>query len=81
MRAIFLDGKLGMIQASVGAKGLLKDAKFKWGVTTLPLGPHAKGPGTLLITDSLAVFKGTGVEDKAIELAKFLTYAREPAGL
>ena len=72
VRAIFLDGKLGMIQASVGAKGLLKDAKFKWGVAPLPLGPNAKGPGTLLITDSLAVFKGTGVEDKAISLAKFL---------
>lgn len=73
VRAIFLDGKLGMIQASVGAKNLLKDAKFKWGVTNLPQGPSAKGPGTLLITDSLAVFKGTGVEDKAIEFAKFLT--------
>ena len=72
VRAIFLDGKLGMIQASVGAKGLLKDAKFKWGVTNLPSGPSAKGPGTLLITDSLAVFKGTGVEEQSISLAKFL---------
>jgi multiple sugar transport system substrate-binding protein len=27
----------------------------------------------LLITDSLAVFKGSGVEDKAIEFAKFIT--------
>jgi multiple sugar transport system substrate-binding protein len=72
VRAIFLDGKLGMIQASVGAKNLLKDAKFKWGVAPLPLGPNAKGPGTLLITDSLAVFKGTGVEEQAISLAKFL---------
>jgi multiple sugar transport system substrate-binding protein len=72
VRAIFLDGKLGMIHASVGAKGLLKDAPFKWGVAPLPLGPHAKGPGTLLITDSLAVFKGTGVEEKAIDFAKFL---------
>ena len=73
VRAIFLDGKLGMIQASVGAKNLLKDAKFKWGVAQLPQGPSAKGPGTLLITDSLAVFKNTGVEDKAIDLAKFMT--------
>lgn len=72
VRAIFLDGKLGMIHASVGAKGLLADAPFKWGVANLPLGPHAKGPGTLLITDSFAVFKGTGVEEKAIDLAKFL---------
>jgi multiple sugar transport system substrate-binding protein len=80
VRAIFLDGKLGMIQASVGAKNLLKDAKFKWGVAELPEGPSAKGPGTLLITDSLAVFKGTGVEDKAIDLAKFMTStANQPA--
>ena len=73
VRAIFLDGKIGMIHASVGAVNKLKDAKFKWGVTNLPLGPHAKGPGTLLITDSLAIFKGSGVEDKATDLAKFLT--------
>lgn len=72
VRAIFLDGKLGMIQAAVGAKKLLKDAPFKWGVAPLPLGPDAKGPGTLLITDSLAVFKGTGVEEQAISFAKFL---------
>ena len=39
----------------------------------LPLGPSAKGEGTLLITDSLAVFKGTGVEEKATEFAKFIT--------
>lgn len=75
VRAIFLDGKLGMIQASVGAKNLLKDAKFKWGVAELPQGPSAKGPGTLLITDSLAVFKNTGVEAQATDLAKFLTNA------
>lgn len=75
VRAIFLDGKLGMIQASVGAKNLLKDAKFKWGVAPLPQGPSAKGPGTLLITDSLAVFKNTGVEAQAIDLAKFMTNA------
>jgi len=73
VRAIFLDGKLGMIHAASGARNLLKDSKFKWGVTTLPLGPEAKGPGTLLITDSMAVFKNTGYEDKAIDLAKFLT--------
>ena len=73
VRAIFLDGKLGMIHASAGAVVRLKDAKFKWGVAPLPLGPEAKGPGTLLITDSLAVFKGTGVEAQAISLAKFLT--------
>ena len=73
VRAIFLDGKLGMIHASVGAVDRLAGVKFQWGVAPLPLGPDAKGPGTLLITDSLAVFKGTGMEPQAISLAKFLT--------
>ena len=73
VRAIFLDGKLGMIHAAVGAVNLLEGTDIDWGVAPLPLGPSAKGPGTLLITDSLAVFKGSGVEDKAVEFAKFLT--------
>jgi multiple sugar transport system substrate-binding protein len=73
IRAIFLDGKVGMIQAGSGAAARLKDTKIKWGVAPLPLGPSAKGEGTLLITDSLAVFKGTGVEEKATEFAKFIT--------
>ena len=73
IRAIFLDGKVGMIQAGSGAAARLKDTKINWGVAPLPLGPSAKGEGTLLITESLAVFKGTGVEDKAIEFAKFIT--------
>ncbi|HTM78099.1 MAG TPA: extracellular solute-binding protein, partial [Devosia sp.] len=75
VRAIFLDGKLGMIHAASGTLNLLKDSPFKWGVALLPEGPSAKGPGTLLITDSMAVFSGTGVEDKAVDLAKFLTNA------
>lgn len=79
VRAIFLDGKVGMIQAGSGAAARLKDTKINWGVTTLPLGPDAKGPGTLLITDSLAIFKGSGVEDKAIEFAKYIT-SPEPQG-
>lgn len=73
IRAIFLDGKVGMIQAGSGAAARLKDTKINWGVAALPLGPSAKGEGTLLITDSLAVFKGSGVEDKAIEFAKYIT--------
>ncbi|QEE22730.1 extracellular solute-binding protein [Youhaiella tibetensis] len=73
VRAIWLDKKLGMIHASVGAALRAQEAGLNWGVAPLPLGPDAKGPGTLLITDSLAVFKGTGVEDQAISLAKFIT--------
>ena len=75
IRAIFLDGKAGMIQNSTGAAYRLLKTDINWGVATLPLGPEAKGPGTLLITDSLAIFKGSGVEDKAIEFAKFITSA------
>ncbi|KKC38150.1 ABC transporter substrate-binding protein [Devosia epidermidihirudinis] len=73
VRAIFLDGKLGMIHAAVGAVNRLEDTDIEWGVANLPLGTDAKGPGTLLITDALAVFKGTGVEEQAIDFAKFLT--------
>jgi multiple sugar transport system substrate-binding protein len=73
IRAIFLDGKVGMIQAGSGAAARLKATKINWGVAPLPLGPSAKGEGTLLITDSLAIFKGTGVEEKATEFAKFIT--------
>lgn len=73
VRAIWLDGGVAMIEASVGAALRAEEAGMNWGVASLPLGPNAKGPGTLLITDSLAVFKGTGVEEAAISLAKFIT--------
>jgi multiple sugar transport system substrate-binding protein len=73
VRAIFLDGKVGMLQSGSGAAVRLKDTKVNWGVAPLPLGPSAKGEGTLLITDSLAIFKGSGVEEKATEFAKFIT--------
>lgn len=73
VRAIFLDGKVAMIQAAVGAAFRLKETGIDWGVTDLPLGPDAKGKGTLLITDSLAIFQGSGVEEKAVEFAKYIT--------
>jgi multiple sugar transport system substrate-binding protein len=73
VRAIWLDGGVAMIEASVGAALRAEEAGMNWGVAPLPLGPDAKGPGTLLITDSLAIFKGTGVEEQATSLAKFIT--------
>ena len=75
VRAIFLDGGVSMMHASIGAVSRLEDTDISWGVANLPLGPEAQGPGTLLITDSFAVFSGTGYEDKAIELAKYMTSA------
>ena len=73
IRAIFLDKQVGMIQAAVSTAFLLNDTDINWGVTDLPLGPNAEGKGTLLITDSLAVFKDSGVEEKAVEFAKYIT--------
>lgn len=73
VRAIWLDGGVAMIEASAGAAIRAEEAGMNWGITTLPLGPDAKGPGTLLITDALAIFKGTGVEEQATSLAKFIT--------
>ena len=72
MTTLFSDAKVAMIEQ--GPWGRNQIAKtINWGVAPLPVGPSAKGPGTLLITDSLAIFKGTGVEDQAMDLAKFLT--------
>jgi multiple sugar transport system substrate-binding protein len=72
MTTLFSDGKVAMIEQ--GPWGRNQIAKgVNWGVAALPVGPQAKGPGTLLITDSIAVFKGTGVEAQAIDLGKWLT--------
>lgn len=73
VRAIWLDGGVAMIEAMASAGVRADEAGMNWGVAPLPQGPSAQGPGTLLITDSLVVFKGTGYEDKAIEFAKFIT--------
>lgn len=72
MIKIFSDQKVAMIEGGPWVRNQVpKDVK--WGVDLLPVGPSAKGPGTLLITDSLAIFKGTGVEEQATDLAKWLT--------
>lgn len=69
---LFNDAKVAMIEQGPWVR-VRVNKDLNWGVGPLPLGPQAKGPGTLLITDSLAVFKGTGYEDKAADLAKWLT--------
>ncbi len=69
---LFNDGKVAMIEQGPWVRNRVNDS-LNWGVALLPEGPEAKGPGTLLITDSIAVFDGTGVEDQAISLAKWLT--------
>ena len=72
MTQLFNDSQVAMIEQGPWVRVQASD-DIDWGVAPLPVGPQAKGPGTLLITDSLAVFKGSGVEDEAIDLAKLLT--------
>lgn len=72
MIKIFSDAKVAMIEGGPWVRNQVPKT-INWGVAALPVGPEAKGPGTLLITDSLAVFKGTGVEAQATDLAKWLT--------
>jgi multiple sugar transport system substrate-binding protein len=72
LTALFNDQKIAMYEQGPWVR-VRVNKDIEWGVAPLPLGPQAKGPGTLLITDSLAVFKGSGVEEKATEFAKFLT--------
>ncbi len=72
MIKIFSDGKVGMIEGGPWIR-VQAPKTINWGVAPLPVGPSGKGPGTLLITDSMAIFKGTGVEAQATDLAKWLT--------
>ncbi|QFT32380.1 Cyclodextrin-binding protein precursor [Labrenzia sp. THAF82] len=71
LRPLFSEGKIGMFISGPWERGQVGDS-VNWGVAPIPVGPSGK-PGTLLITDSLAVFKGSGVEEQALSLAKLLT--------
>ncbi|MCX2722867.1 ABC transporter substrate-binding protein [Roseibium salinum] len=70
LRPLFSEGKIGMFISGPWERVRVEDVN--WGVAPLPVGPSG-GAGTLLITDSLAVFKGSGVEEQALSLAKLLT--------
>ncbi len=70
LRPLFIEGQIGMMISGPWERRLIGDVN--WGVAPIPVGPQG-GPGTLLITDSLAVFKGTGVEEQALSLTKWLT--------
>lgn len=72
LRPLFAGGQIAMFISGPWERNLVGDVN--WGVAPVPHGPMGKS-GTLLITDSLAVFKGSGVEDQARSLAKWLTNA------
>lgn len=70
LEPLFNDGKIGMvIHGGFGRKGF---SNVDYGIELIPAGPQGH-KSTLLITDSLVVFKGTGVEDAAVNLVSYLT--------
>ena len=77
LEPLFADGQIAMMQQSFGFRARTGDVNY--GVTWIPTGPSGEGHSTLLISDSLAVFEGSGVEDAAMSLAKFLTATERQA--
>jgi multiple sugar transport system substrate-binding protein len=72
MKDLFNDGQIAMYVSGPWGEGQHKEKVPTQIVAPVPAGPS--GPsGTILITDSLAVFKGTGNEELATKLAKALT--------
>jgi multiple sugar transport system substrate-binding protein len=71
LRPMFDDAKIGMFMSGPWERNRI-NKKIDFGVAPLPVGPSGK-PGDLVVTDSLAVFKGSGVEDAAQRFVKFLT--------
>jgi multiple sugar transport system substrate-binding protein len=71
LEILFGEEKVGMLINGHWLKDRIS-ADMEAGVVPFPAGPMGKS-SSLLITDSLAVFKGSGVEDAALSLAKYLT--------
>ena len=71
LKDLYNDGKIGMYIDGPWGRGQ-HNANIKEIIVPVPAGPQG-GNGTLLITDSIAVFKGSGHEELAHELAGMLT--------
>lgn len=71
LKDLYNDGKIGMYIDGPWGRGQHNDDINEITVP-IPKGPQG-GHGTLLITDSIAVFKGSGHEELAHELAGMLT--------
>lgn len=72
MKDLFNDGQIAMYVTGPWGKGQHAEKVPNQIVAPIPHGPSGDS-GTILITDSIAVFKGTGHEELAIKLAKALT--------
>lgn len=72
IKDLFNDGKVAMYIDGPWGRGQHNEEVQATSITVpIPAGPSGAS-GTLLITDSIAVFKGTGHEDVAIKLAAAL---------
>ncbi len=71
LKDLYNDGKIGMYIDGPWGRGQ-HNANIKEITVPVPAGPQG-GNGTLLITDSIAVFKGSGHEELAHMLAGMLT--------
>ena len=70
LKNLFNDSKIAMYVNGPWGRGQHRDG-IDQGVFPIPAGPSGE-QGTILITDSLAVFKGTGHEELAMQLAEQL---------
>jgi len=71
LRDLFNDNQIAMYVSGPWGRGQHNEETNQI-VASIPHGPSGDS-GTILITDSIAVFKGSGHEELAIELAKALT--------
>lgn len=71
LKDLYNDGKIGMYIDGPWGRGQHNEDINEITVP-IPAGPHG-GNGTILITDSIVVFKGSGHEDLAQELAQMIT--------
>ena len=70
LEPLFREGQIAMY--TNGGWGRSQVGDVDYGLAKIPAGPSGDH-GTLLITDSLVVFEGSGVEEAAMDLVTYLT--------
>ena len=76
LEPLFSEGQVAMYVNGGWGRNSVGDVDY--GLAYIPAGPSGAN-STLLITDSLVVFEGTGVEDAATSLVKYLTSVERQA--
>lgn len=76
LEPLFAEEQVAMYISGGWGRNRAGDLDFR--IAPIPAGPMGEH-STLLITDSLVVFKGTGVEEAATDLVKYLTAPEQQA--